>query len=318
MTEEFGTTAAPTSGAQLQQLWLSIRKHWRLVLGVAAIVTVLVSFYVVGKTKIYRASTTLKIEPAAMRPLGDDVQAPGESAESYWWNKEYYETQFRLMKSRKVAEEVARRLGLHRDASFMQGLPSGARTKPGPDATVLDAAAVVQAYLEVTPVKNSRLVELSYEDADPARAKRVLTAVTETYIQQNLEVTLANMGSAGDWLNGQLSKLKGELEKSELDLHEYKKTKQLLSVSLDDQSNMLRSEMQQLNTELTGARAKREQLSARVTQLNRVSAENPKNSQQRSCCRARYCAVCAAPTSKRGRSSAGSKARARATITPKS
>jgi len=275
MTEEFGTNAAPHSGAQLQQLWLSIRKHWRLVLGVAALVTVLVSFYVVGKTKIYRASTTLKIEPAAMRPLGDDVQAPGESAESYWWNKEYYETQFRLMKSRKVAEEVARRLGLHRDASFMQGLPSGARTKPGPDATVLDAAAVVQAYLEVTPVKNSRLVELSYEDADPARAKRVLSAITETYIQQNLEVTLANMGSAGDWLNGQLSKLKGELEKSELDLHEYKKTKQLLSVSLNDQSNMLRSEMQQLNTELTGARAKREQLSARVIQLNRVSAENP-------------------------------------------
>ena len=45
--------------------------------------------------------------------------------------------------------------------------------------------------------------------------------------------------------------LKDELEKSELALHEYKKDKQILSVSLDDQSNMLRGEMQQLSQELT-------------------------------------------------------------------
>src|SRR5690606_8719606 len=65
-----------------------------------------------------------------------------------------------------------------------------------------------------------------------------------------------------------------ELETSELDLHEYKKKNQLLSVSLDDQSNMLRDEMQQLHRELTAARARREQLAARVSQLDRVDPEN--------------------------------------------
>ncbi|HSC86018.1 MAG TPA: polysaccharide biosynthesis tyrosine autokinase [Polyangiaceae bacterium] len=270
-------TPTPASASiTLQQFWRSLRRSYPLVLGVALGVTVAVSFYVLGKTKIYRATTTVKIEPASIRPLGDDVQTPGENAENYWWNKEYYETQYRIIRSRRVAEEVSRRLGLHKDPTFLRNLPSGSPVEtPAEAPTLIDAANVVQSRLEVTPVKNSRLVELSFEDAEPARAKRVLTTLSEVYIEQNLEAALASRGSAGLWLNGQLGKLKAELEKSEIELHEYKKSKQLLSASLDDQSNMLRAEMQQLNTELTGARAKREQLMAHVTQLNRVSAERP-------------------------------------------
>ena len=41
-----------------------------------------------------------------------------------------------------------------------------------------------------------------------------------------------------EWLRGQVDNLKQELEGNELALHEYKKDKRILSVSLDDQSNM--------------------------------------------------------------------------------
>lgn len=264
-----------TSDLQLALLWSVLRKHWRMVLVIMAAVTVLVGFVVKGQTKIYQAAMTVKIEPAAIRPLGKEVQAPGESSDYYWTNKEYYETQYKIIQSRKVAEEAVRILGLHRDATFVHMVPVDAEAELEQDISVEEAAGLLQKRLAVEPVKNSRLVELRFDDADPERARRILSTLADTYIQQNLELSLSNMGTAGDWLNAQLVKLKAELESSELDLHEYKKKNQLLSVSLDDQSNMLRDEMQQLHHELTAARARREQLAARVSQLDRVDPNNP-------------------------------------------
>lgn len=276
MTESpHAETLGETSELQLASLWAVLRKHWRLVLMIMAGVTVLVGFVVRGQTKIYQAAMTLKIEPAAIRPLGKEVQAPGESSDYYWTNKEYYETQYKIIQSRKVAEETVRILSLHRDASFVLMRPADAEVELEREYTIEETAGVLQKRLGVEPVKNSRLVELKFDDADPERARRVLATLADTYIQQNLEQSLTNMGTAGDWLNAQLVKLKEELEASELDLHEYKKKNQLLSVSLDDQSNMLRDEMQQLHRELTAARARREQLAARVSQLDRVDPNDP-------------------------------------------
>lgn len=264
-----------TSDLQLALLWGVLRKHWRLALAITAGVTVLVAFLVQGQTKIYQAAMTLKIEPAAIRPLGKEVQTPGESSDYYWTNKEYYETQYRIIQSRKVAEETVRVLNLHRDATFIRMVPADAPAELEREYTVEEVAGMVQKRLGVEPVKNSRLVELTFQDADPVRAQRVLKTLADTYIDQNLEAALTNMGTAGDWLNAQLIKLKAELENSELNLHEYKKKNQLLSVSLDDQSNMLRDEMQQLHRELTSARARREQLAARVSQLDRANPDDP-------------------------------------------
>ncbi len=268
------TPTEDSGGLPFGRLWRAIRKNWWLVLTVTAAVTTVTSFVVMSRTKIYRATMTIKIEPAPMRPLGRDVQTPGEYSDYYWVNKEYYETQYKLIQSRKVAESVVRTLGLNNDSAFLAHQPASAKV-PSSTSTVDGVAALLQARLAVEPIKNSRLVALKFDDADPGRARRILAAFADAYIQQNLDASLTNMGTAGEWLNTQLAKLKTELESSELALHEYKKGKQLLSVSLDDQSNMLRAEMQQLAQVLTEARTKRERLAARISQLDRVDAEDP-------------------------------------------
>lgn len=272
------TDTSPSSSQELD-LGAFIRtalQHWRMILVIAAAVTLGVSFFVLGQTKIYRASLSIKIEPSAIRPLGKDVQTPGDGSGAYWANKEYYETQYKILSSRKVAEDVAQLLRLHQDAHFLRGAREGTNVKPlEKEISVTQAAEIVRGRLSVNPVKNSRLVELSYEDADPARAQRILSAVADAFIQQNLDSTVTNIGNAAEWLNDQLAKLKIELETTERALYDYKKEKRLLSASLDDQSSILRGEMQQLSTALTTARAKREQLAARVSQLDRVNPQDP-------------------------------------------
>src|SRR5690606_26267241 len=89
-------------------------------------------------------------------------------------------------------------------------------------------------------------------------------------VQKNLDDIFESATTAADWLRSQLDGLWRDLESSEMALHEYKKRKNILSVSMDDQSNMLRQEMQQLNQVLTQLRARREHISARVETLNRL------------------------------------------------
>ncbi len=265
--------AQQESAFPFTRLWRAARKQWWLVLGVAALVTVVTSFVIMGQTKIYRATMMLKIDPAPLRPLGRDVQ-PTEYLDFYWTNKEHFDTQLKILQSRKVAEAAARVLNLNHDGSFLAGKPSTTNVPPA-DVPIEVAAGAVQGRLGIEPVKNTRLVYLTFDDADPARARRLLATLADVYIQQNLDATLTNTGNAGEWLNTQLARLKQELEDSELALHEYKKGKQLLSVSLDDQTNMLRNEIQQLDQALTESRTRREKLASRIAQLDRVDATDP-------------------------------------------
>jgi len=256
-----------------------LRKHWIAAVGVALAVTLAVAFYTLGQTRIYESSASIHFDPNPPRPLGGKVETIVEMGSGAVWDtREYYETQYQVIASMKVALDVVGDLGLHRDAAFLQNLPKGAPPRGGPVAQGVTeelAAEALRSRLKVDPVKNSRLALVRYQDADPDRAVRVLSAVVDTYVKQNIDDALNSTTNAADWLHDQLDKLKGDLETSERALHEYKESKNILSVAFDDKSNMLREQMVQLNTTLTTIQAKREEISARRAELAKVRAEDP-------------------------------------------
>jgi capsular exopolysaccharide synthesis family protein len=260
---------------QALRLWTTIRKHWVAVAVITAIATVTMTFYTLGKTRIFRSNVTLQIEPSPPRPLGQDVQAVVDiGSGAYWNNLEYYQTQFKIIQSRRVAEETVRRLGLNRDGAFVANLPPG-RTAPPTQISTELAAGLVRSRLLVEPVKDSRLVVVGFEDADPERAQRIVSTLADVYIELNIQDVVDSTISAGDWLRAQLDKLKVELESSEHALHEYKKKNEILSVSLDDQSNLLLGEMRQLSARLTDVRSDVEHLRARYAELSKIKGDQP-------------------------------------------
>jgi capsular exopolysaccharide synthesis family protein len=103
----------------------------------------------------------------------------------------------------------------------------------------------------------------------------VLATLLDVYVDQNLDATLSSAGKTAEWLDIQLAKLKKELEGQEMDLHDYKKSKNLLSVSFDDQSNMLREEIVQLNTAITSLKTKHERISAKLSVIKNINPEDP-------------------------------------------
>ena len=255
-------------------LWMAIRKNRVLV----AILTVLVgagtAFYTLGQTKIYEASATIVFDPNVPRPLGEQGSGAVADSSSYWNNKEYYATQNWMIRSTRVAAQVVKDLELNKDRDFLADLPHGSKQGEASES-VENAAAILMKRLSVEGVKDSRLTAVTYRDADPGRAQRVLNAIVDTYTQDNLDDVFESATTAADWLRGQISGLRNDLESSELALHQFKMDRNILSVSIDDQSNMLRGEMTQLEQALTESRTRRERVLARLAELRKIPADNP-------------------------------------------
>ena len=272
-----GLAAEEQRGVDIFAILRTVRKRWALISTITVAVALAVTFYTLGQKRIYQASATMLFDPNPPRPLGRDVDTVVDMGTgNYWNNKEYYETQYELMRSMRLARTVAHDLGLQNDLAFLQNLPPGGEpAKPEKPPTPDDAALTLRARITVTPVKNSRLAMLSYRDANPSRAQKIATAMAQTFVALNLEDAQSSTGSAVEWLNGQLDKLKEGLDSSELALHEYKLQKNILSTDLDAQSNILREEMQQLSSALTTIRIKREELAARHSELAKIRAEDP-------------------------------------------
>jgi capsular exopolysaccharide synthesis family protein len=237
----------------------------------------LVVFWTMSRPRVYRAEATLQFDPTPPRPLGKNVDMVAEVGNSDTWdNREYYETQYKIVQSRRIATATAQALSLNRDAGFLQLVPPGKTPEPlRKPVTVDEAADIVRERLTLTPVRESRLAVVGLEDTDPARAYRVLTVLVNSYIELNLDAALNSTSSATDWLRGQLDTVKHDLEGSEMALHTFKQDRNILSVDIDAQSNMLREEMKQLNDTLTGVREHRENLVARRDVLLKVATDDP-------------------------------------------
>jgi polysaccharide biosynthesis transport protein len=254
----------------------ALRRH--LWLAVSLLIASIVVAAAVGlsRTKVYRATATLQIDPRPPAPLGHGVEGVVElGSNSYWANIEYYNTQHELIRSLPVGLAVVHELSLQKDSAFLQN-----QAMPTPQAYEVEpeiAAAILRSRLAVFPMKESRLVLVTLDDANPSRAARILDAVVRAYVSHNMDQAVESTSSAVEWLGEQLESLRNELTASELALHEYKLKKQIASVGIDDQSDMLRGEIAQLTEERTRVRAKMQEAKARLSQLAKVDVTNPES-----------------------------------------
>lgn len=276
-----GRAAKQDASTAVLDAWKTLRKRWIWVVTLTLLAVVAAGFYTAGQQRIYSASCTLQIDPNPPRPLGSEVQAIVDvGTGSFWATTNYYNTQFKIIKSRAVAEETVRRLGLHQEPGFLGAPPEPAPgAAPAPRAPadlqsrVEQAAALIRGRTVVAPIRESRLVEVSYQDPNPERARQILATLVNVYTDRNIDVALESTNTAAEWLEGQVQKLKTELEGTESTLHEYKKGNRILSISLDEQSNMIRQEMQQLSTALTAVRVRRAQVAATAAELSRSAPD---------------------------------------------
>ncbi len=253
----------------------AVRKRLWLVGGALMLSLIAAGFITSVQTRIYQSEAVLHFFPTPPRPLGKEVEPVVELPHDYWSRKEYYKTQHFLLTSTGVLRPVAMKMRLRWDRGFVENGPTQ-NLETEPLISLEQSVTILARRIDVEPIKDSRLAKVSIRDANAERAQKILTEILAQYVSQSEESVLSATTDAARWLSEQLSTLRIELEESELALHDYKKAKDLLSVSLDDQSGMLRAEIGEFNGVLTKARADRERLQSRYRELAKVAEDNPR------------------------------------------
>jgi capsular exopolysaccharide synthesis family protein len=262
------------SSLALSEVWIAVQNN-RWLVALAFVLTVAATVaYTKTRTPLFSAQATIRMDPEAPQPLGDRIDHVADIEGDYWDRQEYYNTVFEMIQAKSTALVVVKNLSLHRNPGFIDGTKSDEVT-PEQYVTAEQAAGVLKGRLSISAVKESRLALVSYTDANPARAARVLSGVLDAYMSVHQGELNEASDNAVAWLDDQLGSLKGRLDKSELALHEYKKEKKILSVSADDQSEILRAKMAQLTSALTSAEASRARIGARRAELRKIKGDDP-------------------------------------------
>ena len=219
---------------------------------------------------IYRANTTLQIDMEGTKVLSYDVEADSRAANS----KDFYQTQFEILKSRALAKRTMEEMGVESlfrgdqltkpfFTETLDGLKSlffGDSEKVGDELYFEEdqgetlSSRVGQAPLEdnlirnltVSPVKNSQIVKLSYDSTDPELAANIVNSIAGNYIKMNLERRVDAAGFAKVFLNNQLADVKSRLEKSQVELNEYLKEKGIFKLGGEESADLTATKITQL------------------------------------------------------------------------
>src|SRR5205823_14945725 len=105
------------------------------------------------------------------------------------------------------------------------------RTSPSPQN---ERERVVDAYLgqlRTEPVRNTQLVRVQFDSADPKLAASVAEAHAKAYIDSTLEARADATRSATEWMATRAESLRQEWQASEASLQAYREQEQIIDAS---------------------------------------------------------------------------------------
>lgn len=278
----------------LRHLWGILLRRKGTVLLAAALVVLIGLIYTFVATPIYRGTLLMQIDRQEGRVVAYKDVTPEEDSRS---SMDFYQTQYELLKSRNLARRVIDQLGLEPQTrkqaggsqSFLGNLANslqvwlagilGAETHssedPGraepelPPPTAQENALL--ANLTIDPVRNSRLVKITYDSPRPAEAAAVVNAIASNFINMNLERRFEASSYATRFLQEQLEQAKATLEDSEKRIAQYSREREII----DDENRL--STLTAKLTEMTSSLVKSEaaRIEAESAYLGLTDPNNP-------------------------------------------
>ena len=233
-----------------------IVREWRwLVLGslVAGVVGALI--VTLMTTPEYRASVILEVNPPTVEIL-DEKRRETATAQNSW---DFVATQVGLLSSRSLAQRVAQDLNLAAN-------PALVGTEGDAAARLKTATDMVLAGLSVEVPDDGQLIRFSYVSESPQLAAQIANGIAEGFIGSGLQRRYEASNYARDFLQKQIAKTRGALERSERELVAYAQSQGIINTSTGvegqpggDASSLQGESLVALNRALADATARRVQ-----------------------------------------------------------
>lgn len=280
---------APESvGPDLRDYLRVIRRHAKLIVSILLAAMLLTGLVILVVTPSFTAISTILVEPNAPHVLNiNELAAEGPGSEEH----DYYKTQEEILKSRSLAAQVIRDLGLDRNPiftgvsenrGFFAGLLHELRgslalfvnatgSKRQPDLYGVDPALVDHYldHLQVKPDVGTRLFTISFTLPSADLASEIANAHVRTYIRRGMEIHAQASEAARQFLEKKLIELKERVEKSEAALNTYRRDRGIVAFNLNDRGTILNQRLTEMNQALTKAETERIDLEAQHDQIHK-------------------------------------------------
>jgi capsular exopolysaccharide synthesis family protein len=269
----YPTVIAPTGGEYPHEEDIHLLDYWRVIIARRwTILAVLLTFiaatiiYTFKQTPVYRATASVQVDKENPNVLSfKDVYQVDVG------DDDTLRTQFEILKSRSLARHVIEDLKLDKTEEFHPKEPgywgsmmASVRGLLGSDKTTQELKEpdalrpIIDGYLkrlDVAPVRQARLVNISFESQDPQLAAQIINSHAKHFIEQNLQFKVDATEEASHFLEENLVTLKQKLEKAEDQLQQYSQQNQILFT--EEGKNTATEKLRQLQEAYTKAQEDR-------------------------------------------------------------
>lgn len=203
--------------------WTAIWRHRIILLVTMALCVLAGIIFILLSTPDYRATASVEVEdvPAGAAGAGA-TQRPVAPAD----NEALMQTEQEVLRSRALAEDVARELALVGSRTFFDGMDER-RPERGSGSLSqrqVETEAVINLLRENLDVQlpgKSRVIRISFTSSDPTLSARVANSYADSLIRADLKRGFESGVQARRFLLGELDAARRDLERAERDLATY-------------------------------------------------------------------------------------------------
>lgn len=209
----------------------------------------------------------------------------------------FFNTQLKLLESESLAERVARKMNLLSRSEFgagknpKKGLIASAKDLISfkwitpkkkskgkkskyltPSDPYSEIVKEVQKNIKVNPIRDTKLVEVSFTSPSPILSTEIVNTLSEEFIDFSIEKRYKTTQQASDFLDEQIANLRDGLATRERELQKYSQEKELFFLS-DTESSVV-SKFADLNKAFTQAQIDRINKEASYRKLKNLKVDS--------------------------------------------
>lgn len=245
------TEFSASESLNLRHYWhVMLERRW-LVITAFISVFILSIIYLVKAIPIYQATATLQINKESNSVM--DIGAPIVFNSN---DQEYLQTQYKNLVSRSLIESVVEDLDLKKDERYSQAQ---------------DTVRALQGDITISPVRLSRLVEVSVEHPSPRVAAEIANKLLQNFLALNQDQKRDRALDSYNFLTSQVQGLANDVRQARRAVFDFRKKEQM--PSLEESQNTLKAQLDQANTNYLQAEEDAVQAQQRLDTVNNLIAE---------------------------------------------
>ncbi|HEV2348438.1 MAG TPA: polysaccharide biosynthesis tyrosine autokinase [Terriglobia bacterium] len=241
--------------SSLRAYWdILSRRRWE-VLTVAFVVLTIVAIYTFKMKPVYLATAELEIDSES--PL---IQSLKDLSENLPTDEAYLQTQVKVLQSDNLAWQTIQQLGLAQNPAFAPDASKPSSRSVEPRILRGKLMSAFSSAVSVTLVRNTQILQVSFESTDPDLAARVANTLVNKYKEYDFHQKYDATRQASGWMEQQLDEVKAKVEKSQEALVQYERTNSIVNVS--DKQSVVEQRLSDLSRDLSSAQSDRQQKEA--------------------------------------------------------